>query len=457
MRLPLQMDRVRHQIHAPLWILVSAWLLSAISKPVAPPAEVAPVTSTRNSWAEESATTERKVIRPDTQSLRLRQNLLQELGVLDWHERGRKGKGVKVAILDSGFRGYRDFLGSVLPASVQVRSFRRDGNLEARESQHGILCGEIVHALAPEADLLLANWEPDQPERFLAALHWVREQGAKVITCSVIMPGWSDGRGNGSIHAEMQKILGDGTNLDDPLCFACAGNLALRHWSGPFRDNGQGFHLWREGVTVNEITPWSDHGAVSVELTHAPDTDFALQVLDAETREEVGLRIALPVRGVASVAVRFQPTDGKTYSVRVKRLRGEKGEFRLVVLGGSLEYHDCSGSVAFPADGSAMIAVGAVTADGQRASYSACGYDESKPELVARVPFPSVWRSLPFSGTSAAAPQAAGIAALCWSHYPQQTAQQIKKRLYEACLDLLTPGRDPQTGWGLLRMPPFER
>jgi hypothetical protein len=97
---------------------------------------------------------------------------LARLGVDRWHLAGCRGQGVKVAILDSGFRGYRDHLGSSLPSKVTVRSFRHDGNLEAKDSQHGILCGEVIHALAPEAELLFANWEPEHPDRFLDAVRW---------------------------------------------------------------------------------------------------------------------------------------------------------------------------------------------------------------------------------------------------------------------------------------------
>src|SRR5262249_27897694 len=45
------------------------------------------------------------------------------LGVPDWHQAGFKGQGVKVAVLDSGFKGYRSALGKALPASVLTRSF----------------------------------------------------------------------------------------------------------------------------------------------------------------------------------------------------------------------------------------------------------------------------------------------------------------------------------------------
>src|SRR5947207_13921537 len=73
------------------------------------------------------------------------------LGARAWHEAGLRGRGVKVAVLDSGFRGYRDQIGKSLPAGLVAHSARKDANVEAKESQHGSLLGEVVHALAPDA------------------------------------------------------------------------------------------------------------------------------------------------------------------------------------------------------------------------------------------------------------------------------------------------------------------
>src|SRR5207248_5933545 len=133
-----------------------------------------------------------------------------KLGVGSWHQAGLRGRGLKIAILDSGFQDYRSFLGNVLPAKVTVKSFRYDGNLEARDSQHGILCAEVIHALAPDAELLFANWEPDCSDQFLAAVRWARQQGARILSCSLIMPSWSDGEGGGTVHAELARLLGSG-------------------------------------------------------------------------------------------------------------------------------------------------------------------------------------------------------------------------------------------------------
>jgi hypothetical protein len=157
--------------------------------------------------------------------------------------------------------------------------------------------------------------------------------------------------------------------------------------------------------------------------------------------------------------VRFLPRPHRRYLVKVQELAvpvsTASEPFHLVVLGGSLSHATCRGSIACPADGPAALAVGAVNVAGQRWEYSSCGPNSRlpKPDFVAPVPFPSLWRERPFSGTSAAAPQAAALAALWWSKHPGWTADQIRQALRESALDLGPPGHDWETGYGMVSVP----
>jgi subtilisin family serine protease len=391
-------------------------------------------------------------VEPNPAKQRLRH--LARLGVDRWHAAGIRGKGIKIAVLDTGFRGYRSYLGKALPAKVTARSFRQDGNLEAKDSQHGILCSEVLHALAPEAELLLANWDTDSPEQFLEAARWAKRQGARIISCSIIMPGWSDGEGGGYVNQTLAAILGAGRRSGDLLCFASAGNTAQRHWYGNYHDDGAGFHEWRQGKTSNAVTPWGDQ-RVSVEIYWQPgESDYELTVTD-DQGEEVGERTVHRGKNHCCTTVHFLPKDWRTYQAQVSLSQGEGGAFHLVVLGGGLEYSKAEGSVACPADGPGVLAIGAASRDGCRASYSSCGPNSRlpKPDLVAPVPFASLWRKRPFTGTSAAAPQAAGLAALLWSRHPDWSAEQIRQALRGAARDLGPPGHDCETGYGLLQLP----
>jgi hypothetical protein len=393
---------------------------------------------------------------PDPEPFPERQRALHlaRLGVDRWRAAGFTGKGVKIAILDSGFRGYRAQLGKALPAEVTTRSFRADGNLEAKDSQHGILCGEVLHAIAPDAELLLANWDTDSPGEFLDAARWARDRGARIISCSVIMPSWSDGEGGGLVHEELSRILGDGRSPGDMLCFASAGNTAKRHWTGAFHDAGNGLHEWTAGQKANLLTPWS-HERVSVELCWQPGAKYRLTVQDAATGTDMARAFTHCGADRCCAVVRFLPQVAHTYRVQVRLSGGKPGAFHLVALGGDLECATARGSIAFPADGPEVLAVGAVDRHGQRAPYSSCGPNSCrpKPDLVGPVPFPSLWRSRPFTGTSAAAPQAASLAALWWSRHPDWTAEQVRQSMLTSARDLGDPGHDWETGYGMIALP----
>lgn len=378
---------------------------------------------------------------------------LRQLGVANWHAKGLRGKGLKVAVLDSGFHQYKTQLGKSLPDKVITRSFRTDGNLEAKESQHGILCAEIVHTLAPDAEILLANWEPCQPASFLEAVRWAIESGARIISCSIIMPTWSDGEGGGPIHTELRKLVGDGSKRGDVLFFASAGNTADRHWCGIFTETGRGWHDWGKGID-NHLLPWSEN-TVSVEMCTSQDADLEL-VVENLASERVEGRCRLFQGEHRTAVVRFVPKPTGRYAVRIRAVGKATSErFHLYVLGANLRQSLSAGSISFPGDGPEVVTLGAVEADERRAGYSSCGPNSAqlKPDLTALVPFVSAFRERPFSGTSAAAPQAAGLAAILWAKRPQGTACEIRDFLVKASRDLGPRGHDWETGHGLLRLP----
>ena len=371
---------------------------------------------------------------------------LKRLGVPAWHAKGITGNAIKVAILDSGFRGYRSHLGKALPCSIETQSFREDGNFEAKDSIHGLLCAEVVHAIAPDAKLLFANWEPDEPRSFLKAVAWARQQGAQVISCSIVMPGWSDGLGGGDVHRELTK------HLDGALFFAAAGNLAQRHWTGVFRDDGNSRHLWNSERTENAVIPWGGE-PVSIELVARDSSTYRLIALD-DAGKPVAAEQQLGASGVRGSAIRFAPEPGKRYRVKVELVSGTGGEFRLLVLGGNLEISTPTGCMVFPGDGKDVIAVGAVSSRNERLPVSSIGHTGKivKPDCVAPAPVPSRLRIDPFDGSSAAAPQAAGMAALLWSRDLKATASTLRTRMQLCCQDIAAPGPDAETGFGVIRL-----
>jgi hypothetical protein len=144
---------------------------------------------------------------------RERTRCLARLGADRWQAAGFRGQGVKIAILDTGFRGYRNHLGKALPTTVLVRSFRADGDLEARNSQHGILCGEVIHAIAPETDLLFANWDIGNADQYLAAVRWARARGARVLRNGRGLPA-ADAMQRGRLVPSPPSFRADTLSLD---------------------------------------------------------------------------------------------------------------------------------------------------------------------------------------------------------------------------------------------------
>src|SRR5262249_4429757 len=155
-------------------------------------------------------------------------------------------------------------------------------------------------------------------ESFLDAVRWAGDSGASVITCSVIMPGWGDGEGGGPVHAALTKLLGDGDRRTDMLCFACAGNTAKRHWSGPFSRGVGAWHEWTPGRPSNALTPWGGE-RVSLELSWRADVDFEIAVTTAEGQTAAHYIPTKPGEGRHNARVRFEPDLSKTYHVKVRQ------------------------------------------------------------------------------------------------------------------------------------------
>ena len=99
-----------------------------------------------------------------------------------WHAKGFTGKGVKVAVIDGGFQGLERQAEGEMPANVVSQDFC--GN-RATATDHGTAVAEIVHEMAPDAQLYLVC--VDTEVDLAAAEAYANGQGIHVINHSM---GW---------------------------------------------------------------------------------------------------------------------------------------------------------------------------------------------------------------------------------------------------------------------------
>ncbi len=115
--------------------------------------------------------------------------------------------------------------------------------------------------------------------------------------------------------------------------------------------------------------------------------------------------------------------------------------------------NDALDSLGYPAACRGVTSVGAVDENDVSATFSNRG--EGLDLVAPGLDIYSDYKGKGFasmSGTSMAAPQVAGAAALLLSLYPNWGIDQVEQRLYSTARDLGKSGYDLDTGWGLLQV-----
>lgn len=150
-----------------------------------------------------------------------------------WHSQGRRGRGVKIGVIDGSFADYpaRQATGD-LPSVVTTADFC-SGNILAPgdDGAHGTAVAEIIYDMAPEASLYLICIE-DGLTALQSAVNYAKTQGIRVINFSAGYPGSSRGDGGGG-PGTAEGIVADAV-FSGITWVNAAGNHAQRHWSGTF-------------------------------------------------------------------------------------------------------------------------------------------------------------------------------------------------------------------------------
>ena len=374
-----------------------------------------------------------------------------------------RGQGVKVAIIDQGFKGADD-----LPDNMPGfwwHNYTNEGIYDG-ESVHGTACVEIIYDVALEAEFYL--YKVDDLVGLEDAKDECIRDGVDIISHSM---GWF-GTGIGDGRGAACDIVNDAADKGI-LWVNSAGNDAKSHyygfWSDRDSDGWQNFSNEDEviafeaekGDEIRIFLTWNDWP------TSREDYDLYLDFVNSagdlervteSINPQTGLSSHTPVESIEITAERsgeYGISVRSENDARPKRLKiwSLNHDFD--------EYSEAENSIGSPADARGAMSVGAVHYDnydlGRIADYSSRGPTTDgrfKPELVA----PSGVSTASFgpdgfSGTSAAAPHVAGAAALIKSANPSYSRTQLWDALIAATVDVGSRGRDNTFGHGKLVLP----
>ena len=377
-----------------------------------------------------------------------------------WQDAGITGAGLRIGVLDLGFEGYEDLLGEELPEEVTLEVFGSDYDEGApmEHKVHGTACAEIIHEIAPDAELFLAMYDGSLPA-FSQGVDWLVSQDVDIISHSA--GGVFDPRDGTWWMA--QKV--DETSARGILWVNAAGNEALSHHRGEFTDvDGNGQHEFPSGYEALAAIGmgYIRIGLIWDEAWDRATQDYQLYVYDSEG-EEIGssLRPQAGEDGQWPIEVAQVYSGGDVvYIVVVAENATRAVTFDIFIRGGQVDYPTASYSVSSPADAASSLSVGAVNwSDDSLANYSSQGPTTDgrlKPEISAPTNVDGASYGalgMTFTGTSAACPHVAGAAALVWQAHPDFTRQDVGIFLMENSTDLGPSGVDTGYGYGRLELP----
>ena len=430
----------------------------------------------------------REIIPPESTHGLITSQGVQAHGAPDWHQSGMTGQGVKVGIVDNGFEGFADLMGTELPTTVQARCYTEVGVFTANlvdcgnNSRHGTATAENLIDIAPNVSLYIATY--GSKGDFRDTVDWMIAEGVSVINRS--LGGDFEGPGDGTSPFTNSRLNTIDRAVEGGITFLnSAGNNAKEAW---FQDSppsiydsdgdGYGFVEFAVGDPTNSIG-WRTDGAPRLHKGHriwaylrwedtwpGASTDLDLYIIDSTSGEVVArgednqsgrsgdvptelLYTEIPRDGEYLIAVAYRGGDLPDWI----QLRVPKA----IALEHFTEGHSINGPSESANPG--MLAVGAThywdthtiadyssrgpTLDGRIKPDivgAACGQTESY-ESHSRGGY-LCW----FAGTSSASPHVAGLAALVRQRFPDYTTQEVAQYLKDNAAQRETP--DPNNTWG---------
>ena len=421
-----------------------------------------------------------------------------------WNQAGYSGQGVKVGVIDLGFRGLTSLMGTELPTTVHARCYTDIGefteNLADCEAvdpvpdttppecldavqrgalasaDHGTIVAESVLDIAPEVELYVS--QPGSRADLQSAADWMASQGVSVINYSV---GWIfDGPGDGTSPSSISPLnTVDQSVASGVIWVNSAGNSGQSAWFGDYSnpDGNRAVSFGGQNDEVMDILVRACR-TYTVQLRwedtwEGASTDLDLHFYNKNAGEFVFSSEGEQSGGSGHVPYeRFSyqfPFDSGDYGLVVSHRGGEAPTWiQVSVWGTYIEHYTRDGSIGNPAESAnpGMLAVGAAHWNNVHTiePYSSRGptpdgRDEPKPDIVGADCGVTARSSLDeyndgFCGTSQAAPHVAGMAALVRQRFPAYTPVEVANYLKDNAEQRRGPDPNDTWGHGFAKLPP---
>ncbi len=420
------------------------------------------------------------------------------MNVKEYHDAGLKGAGIKIAVLETSYSGLQARIADgELPNNMVLYTFNgrtgaiTDGVSAGEDdpgtpcdeySNHGVAVAEIIHDIAPEAQLYLVQLVESDAADMRPLMERLHNEGVRIVSVSLAFGRWrGDGSGPG------YDLFEDVRHDYNMLFVEGAGNYRRSHYSADFSDaDGDNRHEFRRLLTIEveksrvkaigcndlwAMLTWDDWGGANQATA---GSTYNVRLLDKD----------------GNVVAEAQPSAAPGYANAPKReltfkwggsentsqdyyleIVGDAGNTRshrldLLVTGtyatGGLQYVTEASSLSAYSDSPHVFAIGAANWKTRKMEpYSSLGpttgnQPRLKPDITGYAVVTTA--SAPgFNGTSAATPHVSGAAALLLQANPAATADQLAALLMAAAEDKGDAGPDNEWGAGLVRLPALRR
>ena len=385
-----------------------------------------------------------------------------------WNDAGYAGQGVKVGVIDAGFSGFSDIMGSEVPATVEARCYTWLGQhsqdlSDCSGGTHGTVVSESLMDIAPEATLYISD--PQSLSELRDSVDWMISEGVSVINHSRL---WTfDGSGDGTSPLSISPLNSIDRAVAAGIVWVnAAGNQAGGTWfkRGPFDYTTQ--NIYREEVRFlrfsgTEIRNTDSYIGGRLELRWEDEWGEAETDLDLfalESRTDV---IALQSINLQSGAPGHNPYESvgflATFDILVAHHSGPEPDWIQLIGWGPTRLtlnSSGAGSIINPAESASpgMLAVGAAPWHNVNAlsGFSSRGPTPDgriKPDVAAANCGETAAGGPTFCRTSQAAPHVAGMAALVRQRFPDYTPAQVVSYIKDNAEQRIS-SPDPNNDWG---------